>query len=640
MICSMGTPSFLASSCAVSAEIGLGRIGITSLIGYSKVSMFKYNMELEASVMKSIPQPVWNLDTIFPGGSASPSFRQFLDELATDMKHFNDQSSSWDASNPFAVGSATATMQSISSRLREADSFVACLGSQDMQDRLAPSLTGEVKSLRAAFESTVALYNRYLADIPTQAWESMLGGDAELQEIAFNLQERREEAKEMLSPQQEALIQDLAVDGYHGWSELYDTIVGRMRIETGGESLSVGQAANKLHDPDRAVRLQTFRAWEEAWQREEELCSSALNRIAGFRLRTYGQRGWSSVLKEPLLQNRMNEQTLQSMWQAIEEAKPIFVRYLERKAKLLGIERLSWYDVDAPISQVEHKVSYEEAAAAIIKQFSSFSPRMAAFAEQAFADRWIEAEDRAGKRPGGFCTSFPVTKQTRIFMTYGGTASNVSTLAHELGHAYHQYVMEDLPEMAQHYAMNVAETASTFAEWIIADAAVRAASDPKQRLALLEEKVQSSVSYFMNIHARFLFETQFYEERRKGLVSAERLCELMEEAQRQSYQQALGEYHPYFWASKLHFYLTDVPFYNYPYTFGYLFSTGLFALAGQQGPAFEDRYIALLRDTGRMTVEELAQKHLEVDLTKPHYWREAVAVTIKDVNQFLELTEA
>lgn len=589
--------------------------------------------------MKTIPELVWNLDPIFPGGSASSQFRAFLDELKLQIEQFSEQASAWDASDPSGVGSATEAWQSISSRLREADSFVACLGSQDMHDRKVPSLSGEVKSLRAAFESTVALYHHYLADISSQAWDELLNRESALQKIAFNLQERREEAKEMLAPEQEALIQDLAVDGYHGWSELYDTIVSRMKIETGDETLSVGQAANKLHHPDRGVRQQTFRAWEEAWQREEELCSSALNRIAGFRLRTYDHRGWSSVLKEPLMQNRMSEQTLQSMWQAIEEAKPIFVQYLERKANLLGVERLAWYDVDAPISRVEHKVSYEEAAATIVKQFASFSPRMAEFAEQAFADRWIEAEDRAGKRPGGFCTAFPVAKQTRIFMTYGGTASNVSTLAHELGHAYHQYVMEDLPEMAQHYAMNVAETASTFAEWIIADAAVRDASEPNQRLALLEEKVQSSVSYFMNIHARFLFETRFYDERRQGMVPTERLCELMEEAQRESYQQALSEYHPHFWASKLHFYLTDVPFYNYPYTFGYLFSTGLFALAGQQGPAFEERYIALLRDTGRMTVEQLAEKHLEVDLTKPDYWREAVAVTIKDVKQFLELTQ-
>jgi oligoendopeptidase F len=215
----------------------------------------------------------------------------------------------------------------------------------------------------------------------------------------------------------------------------------------------------------------------------------------------------------------------------------------------------------------------------------------------------------------------------------------MSTLAHELGHAYHQHVMNDMPALAQEYAMNVAETASTFAEMIVSDAAVKQASTDEERLALLEDKIQRSVAFFMNIHARFLFETEFYEERQKGLVSVEKLNEMMESAQRRAYKDALGEYHPHFWASKLHFYITSVPFYNFPYTFGYLFSSGLYAAAQREGAAFEDKYIALLRDTGSMTVEELASKHLGVDLTQPDFWQSAVDLAIADVEQFLRMTE-
>ena len=336
--------------------------------------------------------------------------------------------------------------------------------------------------------------------------------------------------------------------------------------------------------------------------------------------------------------NRMTEATLSAMWAAVEEGKPQLVRYLERKAKLLGVPKLDWHDVEAPIGSVTKTVPFDEAASFIIDRFRQFSPQMADFAELAFKNGWIEAEDRAGKRPGGFCTSFPKSEQTRIFMTYSGTASNVSTLAHELGHAYHQHVMNDLPPLAQDYAMNVAETASTFAEMLVSDAAVNLTSDPDEKLALLEDKIQRAVAFFMNIHARFLFETRYYEKRREGLVTPEELSELMEDAQREAFADQLGAAHPSFWASKLHFYLTDVPFYNFPYTFGFLFSSGIYARAQQEGPAFADRYVALLRDTGRMTVEELARKHLGVDLEQPDFWREAVALTLADVEQFLAMT--
>jgi oligoendopeptidase F len=255
------------------------------------------------------------------------------------------------------------------------------------------------------------------------------------------------------------------------------------------------------------------------------------------------------------------------------------------------------------------------------------------------ANRWVEAEDRPNKRPGAFCTGFPDSGQTRVFMTYSGTSSNVSTLAHELGHAFHQYVMEDLPPFAQNYAMNVAETASTLAELIVSDASLKAASNKEERIALLDEKVERAVSFFMNIHARFIFETNFYEERKQGLVSVERLNQLMTEAQRTAYKDALAEYHPHFWASKLHFYITEVPFYNFPYTFGFLFSSGIYATALAQGSSFEDHYIALLRDTGRMQVEELAKRHLGVDLTKPDFWQRAVDVSVADAKEFLSLTE-
>jgi pepF/M3 family oligoendopeptidase len=310
----------------------------------------------------------------------------------------------------------------------------------------------------------------------------------------------------------------------------------------------------------------------------------------------------------------------------------------DRKAGVCFIFVVSDALFHLQVNTATRTIPYDEAAAFILEQFRNFSPELADFAELAFREGWIEAEDRPGKRPGGFCTAFPKSGQTRIFMTYSGTASNISTLAHELGHAYHQHVMNDLPALSQEYAMNVAETASTFAELIVSDRAMKAAVDPEEKLGLLEDKIQRSVAFFMNIHARFLFETRFYARRGEGLVSVEELNALMEEAQREAYCDMLGEVHPHFWASKLHFYLTDVPFYNFPYTFGYLFSAGIYAKALKEGPDFKNQYVALLRDTGRMSVEELAKAHLGVNVEEKDFWQDAVALTAVDVEQFIDMT--
>lgn len=332
------------------------------------------------------------------------------------------------------------------------------------------------------------------------------------------------------------LINKLSIDGYHGWGQMYDTVVGSIQIpfEENGEVtfLSVGQAANKFSNPDRKVRKKVFAEWEKAWDEKGAVLAKTLNHLAGFRLNTYEMRNWDNVLKEPLEYNRMEEKTLEAMWRVISNNKKPFVEFLNRKAQMLGIDKLTWYDVDAPIGKTESKMSYQEGAEFILNHFEKFGEEMTGFAKKAFENAWIEAEDRHGKRPGGFHTYFPESGQSRIFMTYSGTPSNVSTLAHELGHGFHTYAMRDMHTLNRNYAMNVAETASTLAEMIVADAAVKNAKTKEEKISLLEDKIQRSVALLMNIHARFLFETRFYEERRKGLVSKERLNELMTDAQK------------------------------------------------------------------------------------------------------------
>ncbi|WP_026905931.1 M3 family oligoendopeptidase [Paucisalibacillus globulus] len=588
-------------------------------------------------------EKIWDLDVIFPGGSESKEFKDYLKNVETEMEELSILVTEYkpEEKNPISLlANIVKKLETTMKKLRESFAYISCLSAQDVKDENANILVGKRSDLAAKMGGIRTALNQKFISVSNDTWASLLEND-ELQEVAFVLNEARESAKELLPSEQEVIINDLAVDGYNAWGQMYQTIVGNMTVNITEDeeikSYSVGQAANKLSSPDPEFRKHVFTQMSTAWAGNSELFGQTLNHLAGFRLQKYKHRGWDNVLKEPLKINRMKKETLDAMWNAITNNKEHFVMYLNKKAELLGKEKLSIYDIGAPLTQTVKKVPYTEGAKFIISNFKQFSPKMADFAQNAFEKRWIEAEDRPGKRPGGFCTSFPDSQQTRVFMTYSGTSSNISTLAHELGHAYHQHVMNDMHGLNQGYAMNVAETASTFAEMIVADATVKRAETRQEKLELLEDKVQRSIAFFMNIHARYLFETRFYEERKQGMVSTKRLNELMVEAQKEAYCDALSEYDPTFWASKLHFHITGTPFYNFPYTFGYLFSLGIYAHAQNSNKSFEDEYIALLRDTGRMEVEDLARKHLNVDLTKSDFWENAIALCVKDVEEFISL---
>ncbi|HWJ77362.1 MAG TPA: M3 family oligoendopeptidase [Niallia sp.] len=595
--------------------------------------------------MKKDYQETWNLDVFFPGGSSSLDFQKHLEATEDAIQEFSKQVHKYKLENntndQILLTKIVDLFEIVVKKVRQAGAFVSCLEAQNMEDKDASALRGKVTEISARFQNALTVFDGKLSSYDDVTWNGLFEG-SNLEELYFILSERRTHARQKLSENEETLINKLSVDGYHGFGQMYDTIVGSIQIpfieNEEKKYLSVGQAANKFSDPDRTVRKEIFSEWEKAWNEKGDLLAKTLNHLAGFRLNVYEMRGWKNFLKEPLEMNRMQEKTLQTMWKVIADNKKPFVKFLERKAQLLGLEKLSWYDLDAPVGSLDTKMSYQEGANFIVKHFSQFGSNLGEFAEKAFEDSWIEAEDRKGKRPGGFHTYFPESKQSRIFMTYSGTPSNVSTLAHELGHGFHTYAMGDMHTLNRNYAMNVAETASTFAEMIVSDAALKEVKKEEEKISLLEDKIQRSIALLMNIHARFLFETSFYNLRKNGLVSKEKLNELMLDAQKEAYGNALEEYHPSFWGSKLHFYITNVPFYNFPYTFGYLFSLGIYARALAEGPGYEEKYIAMLKDTASMTVEDLASKHLQVDLTQEDFWESAIKLCIADVEEFLDLT--
>ncbi len=592
----------------------------------------------------------WDLDSIFPNGSESKELSQRMTQLTEQTKEYHQLITEWtpeSAQGKEQFAEILKLQGKISNGFSQCNSFLTALISANTNDTKAKILSGDLYNLLPAIQLAETIFTKKITEISAEHWQSLLAEEP-FKTMAFRLNELRRDGKKLLSEQEENIINTLSLDGLNAWSTHYDTIVASIVIpfeEKDGSvtELSAGQAFNRMMgDPDKEVRQRLFTAWEKAWSGKASILADTLNHLDGFRLSDYKLHGTTDYLENPLNYNRMSQETLTVMWETIQKNKQPFVDFLTRKAQLFGKEKMDWQDQDAPIilGDLEEKTySFDQAAAFILENFRKFSPKMADFAQMAFEKSWIEAEDRPGKRPGGYCTELPETQESRIFMTFGNSINEVATLAHELGHAFHSSVMWDLPSLNREYAMNVAETASTFAELIVADATLKEAKSDVEKINLLDTKMQNAIAMFMNIHARFIFENNFYQARQKGLVAEEDITELMLAAQKESYKDSLGSYHPHFWASKLHFFIDDVPFYNFPYTFGYLFSMGIYAYANQQGSSFEDQYIALLRDTASMTSEELAKKHLNVDLTKPDFWQAGIDQVLKDVEQFMTLTE-
>lgn len=585
----------------------------------------------------------WDLESIFAGGSSSESLQQELQQISTKMKEFHQLVDAFtpNAENQVeALSEILAVHEEIQKSFTECGSFIEALNSANIHDQQAKLLTGQLYSNLPAFQLATTILNKKFASYSEEDWQNLM---THFSQIAFRLSEMRRDGQELLDEQSENIINTLALDGQSAWSQHYDTIVASIQIPFNGEMLSAGQAFNiMMSSQDKAVRQELFEKWEKAWSEKADIFADTLNHLDGFRLNNYKLHGIDDFLKQPLEYNRLDKETLDMMWGTIQKNKQPIIDFLTRKAQLFGKDKMDWQDQDAPIvlgDFEERRYTFDQAADFIVENFKKFSPKMSEFAQMAFDKAWIEAEDRPGKRPGGYCTSLPKSQESRIFMTYGESVNEVSTLAHELGHAFHSHVMWDLPTLNQDYAMNVAETASTFAELIVADATLKEAKTDEEKINLLDVKLQNAIAMFMNIHARFIFESNFYAARQKGLVATDEITRLMVEAQKEAYINGLGSYHPHFWAAKLHFFIDEVPFYNFPYTFGYLFSLGIYAKASQHTDGFEDQYIALLRDTASMTTEELAKKHLDTDLHQATFWQAGIDMVLKDIATFMELTE-
>ena len=370
------------------------------------------------------------------------------------------------------------------------------------------------------------------------------------------------------------------------------------------------------------------KAGNEAWASIETVPAAALNAIGGTRLTLYRHRGIDHYLDRALFQAAISRKTLDAMFEAIYAEVETAREVLRYKASLLGGPALCWYDLSAPLTvQNQDDLSWEDARSLVHRAFAAGYPAMADYTAAAYENRWIDWSPRPGKRPGAFCTGSPLTKESRVYMTYNDNMGDALTLAHELGHAFHGHLMRLERTLNRSYPMTLAESASTFGEMLfmrglLEEPGIR----PETKASLLNMEASHAAVYLLDIPVRYEFEKAFHEERADGEVGVGRLKELMVDTQRRVLGDVLdpdgGD--PFFWASKLHFYITDTTFYNFPYTFGYLLSRGLFARYEQEGPAFLPKYEQYLKLTGSDTAENVVRRSTGLELSQPEFWSGAI----------------
>ena len=395
----------------------------------------------------------------------------------------------------------------------------------------------------------------------------------------------------------------------------------------------------------RALRLEAFDAISAAWEGEQETVAAILNALNGWRLELARQRGKTRVLDALDLschQSHIERATLDSLMSETWRARGLGQRALGLMAERLGLDNLGPEDLFAPPPAVSSReIPFEEAIELIADAFSRFDPEMGEFARMMAEKGWIDATPTPNRRTGAYCTKFAEPVEPRVFVTYAGTMDNVITLAHELGHAWHNWVIRDLPMSQRSYPMTLAETASIFAETLVRSALFEQAQSPEEQLAIAWAEADGAATFLVNIPARFDFERALVAERAQGYVSAERLKALTDKAWGRWYEGSLTRYHPMFWAAKAHFSIAGLGFYNYPYLFGYLFSLGVYQqlmsrkAAGEEGVA--EAYRALLRDTGRMSAEDLVAKHLGQDIRETAFWQGSLAQVAQAVERFAQL---
>ena len=576
----------------------------------------------------------WDLTSYFPQFDGA-EMRRFKEALRRDIALLKDRAASLlplNDENASGWEDVLTRNEALTRRMSHLSSYVSCLAASDGRNEDYLKEEAALASMRAELAKVRVELLRGVKETPDEIFASFIAQHS-LDGAQNYLKRLREEARRAMSTEKEILATDLGLDGIQAWGRLYDKISSRLEFDMlypdgNRERLPMSQRRSLLEHPDRRVRKAAFDGGNAAWQSVEDAAAAALNAIAGTRLTLNRHRGVGHFLDLALFQAAISAKTLNALFEALFAHLEIPRRILRLKAKSMGTNGVAWYNLGAPIDIPNRQpLSWDQAKDLVKNAFTRAYPTLGHFFQIEIDRNWIDWEPRAGKRPGAFCTSSMLSKESRVFMTYNETLGDVLTLAHESGHAFHGYMMREVRPYARIYPMTLAETASTFGELVLTHGLLEDPSiSDAQKAMMLDVEVGHGAIYLLDIPVRFEFEKSFYEERKSGELSVSRLKELMIETQRRILGDVLepGGEDPYFWASKLHFYITGLTFYNFPYTFGFLLSRSLFAMLKKEGKDFLPKYEEFLRLAGSDTAENVVQRTVGSDIGKPEFWSEAI----------------
>lgn len=580
---------------------------------------------------------VWNLDVIYRGFD-DPAFAADMEKLEKLVKDYAAFAGKLDEQAPLdGLKKGIALEEALTVLTAKLGEYASLRQSVNTRDAEAGSRLGQVMQRISGAAGAQAQWREWVSKIPDLM--VLVAGDETLKDYTFLFERLLRNSTHLLGSLGEQISARLSMSGSSAWSDLQGYLTSTVPVSYNGGTTNLSAIRNLAYDPDPAVRKAAYEAELSCYDRIKDSVAFALNSIKLETISDCQLRGYGSPLDRTLEQSDMKRQTLDAMLGAMEEYMPKFRQYLRAKGKALGHENgLPWYDLFAPMGKSAAQYTAEDAKRILVELFSTFDQELADMVARAFDESWIDFYPRDGKTGGAFCAGVECIGQSRILTNFDGTFGSIVTLAHELGHAFHNQCIRTHRPLNRDYSMPVAETASTFNECVVMAAAIRQAKSHDEELSLIESQLQDVTQIICDIYSRYLFESMVLENREQQFMDADTLCGMMLKAQEQSYGDGLAPdfRHPYMWICKSHYY--GATFYNFPYAFGGLFARGLYAQYQREGAAFVPKYKKLLRTTTVATAEDVAQV-AGIDLTDKEFWRGALQTVAQQIDLVCGLLE-
>ena len=581
----------------------------------------------------------WNLDILYTGFDTEEYQNDLkrLKELIPELIAFAEECKSMKADQ--LLTEYVKKSEELSELVEKLAIYANLRYSANTRDTEAASMLGIIMQSMSATAAPNAVIEKAISEIDDL--DGVIASTPTLKEFEYLIKNIKRDSRYLLSDKEETVFAKMSLSGASAWSDLQSSLTSGVKVKYEGEEITLSAVRNLAYSPDAEVRRKAFEAEIACYDSIKESVAFALNSIKLQVLTECELRGYESPLAKSLYQSRMKKETLDALLGAMQEYLPAFRKYLKAKAKALGHDgALPFYDLFAPMGKNDKVYSVEDAKNYLLGIFGQFDSELHDMVKCAFENGWIDFFPREGKVGGAFDCGVPSAKQSRVLTNFDGSFSDVVTLAHELGHSFHDRQVFSHSVLNQGYSMPVAETASTFNEVLVMETAIAAATDRDEKLALIESQLMDACQIIVDIYSRFLFEASVFEHRPTEFMNADRMCELMLDAQKNSYGDGLDEnaLHPYMWLCKGHYYSGGLSFYNYPYAFGGLFARGLYAKYKKEGKPFVDTYKAMLNATSVSDVEECAMS-AGVDLTDKEFWRNGLQSIADRIDEFCELVK-